>query len=137
MRSIIFVSLLIFSLGCASTKSAKNSFALDGEWIPIHQEFGGNELPPASFAQQRLIMKDSSYNVLAESADKGIARYSNNKMDIFGKDGPNAGKHYPAIYKLENNQLTICYNLKGNGYPEAFDTKGKPLFFLSVYTMKK
>jgi uncharacterized protein (TIGR03067 family) len=136
MRTITFLSLLILCLGCSNTKHSKSTFNLDGEWIPIHQEFGGKELPAVSYAQQRLVMKDSTYTVFAESADKGIVNYSNNKMDIFGKDGPNAGKHFPAIYKMENNELTICYNLKGNGYPEAFDTKGKPLFFLSVYKLK-
>jgi len=29
--------------------------------------------------------------------------------------------------------LTICYNLKGDSYPDEFETKGKPLFFMSVF----
>jgi uncharacterized protein (TIGR03067 family) len=57
-------------------------------------------------------------------------------MDIYGKEGVNNGKHYTAIYKLENGQLSICYNLKGDSYPGSFDTKGKPLFFISVFRKK-
>ncbi len=64
---------------------------------------------------------------------KGIVKYKDDKMDIYGKDGVNAGKHFTALYKLENEQLTICYNLSGDSYPESFMTEGKPAYFLSVF----
>jgi hypothetical protein len=54
-------------------------------------------------------------------------------MDIYGKEGVNTGKHFTAIYKLENNRLTICYNLAGDKYPELFDTKGRKQYFLCVF----
>ncbi|MEZ4688843.1 MAG: hypothetical protein R3A12_01140 [Ignavibacteria bacterium] len=57
----------------------------------------------------------------------------NNKMDIYGKDGVNAGKHFKAIYKLEDELLTICYDLSGMNYPESFETGSSPALFLSVF----
>ena len=54
-------------------------------------------------------------------------------MDIYGKEGVNAGKHFTSLYKFENEELTVCYNLTGTAYPEEFDTKGKPMYFLSVF----
>jgi hypothetical protein len=54
-------------------------------------------------------------------------------MDIYGREGVNAGKHFTCIYKYENEELTVCYNLKGDSYPQAFETKDKPLFFLSAF----
>ena len=54
-------------------------------------------------------------------------------MDIYGKEGVNTGKHFTAIYQFENGKLTVCYNLSGDSYPETFETKGKPMFFLSVF----
>jgi uncharacterized protein (TIGR03067 family) len=54
-------------------------------------------------------------------------------MDIYGREGVNTGKHFSCIYKLEKEELTICYNLKGDGYPASFDTKAQPMLFLSVY----
>lgn len=106
---------------------------LNGTWVPQAQEFSGTQLPASSFESQKLIINDSNYTVIAESVDKGTLRYSGNRIDILSKEGVNAGKHFTAIYKLENGELTICYNLKGDSYPENFDTKGKPMYFLSVF----
>jgi uncharacterized protein (TIGR03067 family) len=107
--------------------------AFSGTWIPVKQEIGGTILPDDAFKDQKLILRDSLYVVIAESSDKGIMRYNGEKMDIYGREGVNAGKHFTAVYKFENGLLTICYNLTGDSYPEAFDTKGRPNLFLSVF----
>jgi uncharacterized protein (TIGR03067 family) len=139
MRLITFFSLLIAGIIFTGAKFAEpwnqslKPEKLNGTWLPVKQEIGGKPLPAAAFETQKLIINDSTYIVVAESVDKGVIRYSENKMDIFGKDGVNAGKHFTAIYKYENEQLTICYNLSGNAYPEAFETKSKPYLFISVF----
>ena len=134
MRSIAFICLLILDLSCASTKNTgMSSNKLNGTWVPVNQEMGGVLLPKTVFEKQKLIINDTTYTFTAESIDKGVVKYTDDKMDIYGKEGINAGKHFTAIYKLETGQLSICYNLLGNGYPETFETKGKPLYFLSVF----
>ena len=134
MRSTAFIILLFLSFSCtAKTKAAVTSNNLNGTWKPVKEDMGGIVLPNMAFESQKLIINDSNYTFIAESTDKGIVRYSNDKMDIYGKDGVNTGKHYTAIYKYENGELTICYNLAGNSYPEAFATKGQPLFLLCVF----
>lgn len=134
MKLITFISLAILAGGCSGTKNAATKpNKLNGTWLPVKQEMGGSQLPEAALKNQKLIISDSTYTVIAESVDKGIVKYNGDKMDIYGKEGVNAGKHFTAIYKYENNQLTVCYNLAGDGYPEAFETKGKPMFFLSVF----
>jgi uncharacterized protein (TIGR03067 family) len=121
-------------MGCVgSKKSASNGLQLNGSWVAIFQEFGGNPLPAAAYDEQKLIISDSNFTVIAESVDKGTVKVTSNQLDIFGKEGVNKGKHFTAIFKLENNELTICYNLKGTEYPAEFDTKGKPLYFLSRF----
>lgn len=99
----------------------------------MKQEMGGTPFPPGAFAKQKRILDGNNYTVIAESVDKGIVSFKDNKMDIYGKDGVNAGKHFTAIYELKNDKLSICYNFAGDSYPEAFDTKGKPMYFLSVF----
>jgi uncharacterized protein (TIGR03067 family) len=132
IKTIIFLTLLGF--GCNSTKhTTVTSRVLDGNWVPVKQEIGGTVLAATAFEKQKLVIEDSNYIFSAESVDKGIARYRDGKMDIYGREGVNTGKHFTAIYKLENDHLTICYNLSGDSYPEGFDTKGKRRFFLSEF----
>jgi len=134
MRSIIFPSLFILCLVCISTINVTaQSNKLNGSWKPVREEIGGSELPPAAFEKQKLIVSDSNYTFIAESIDKGVAIYKDGKMDIYGKDGVNKGKHFTSIYKFENELLLICYNLSGDKYPEAFETKSKPTYFLVTF----
>jgi uncharacterized protein (TIGR03067 family) len=132
---VLVAALVVLKIsGCATTNTtATNSNDLNGVWTPTRQEIGGKELPKDAFESQKLTIHDSTYTFVAESGDKGALKYSAGKMDIYGKEGVNAGKHFTAIYKLENAQLTICYNLKGDSYPDAFETSSKPALFLSVF----
>jgi uncharacterized protein (TIGR03067 family) len=134
MRHLITLTLLCLTIGCASTKKTSlNSYLLNGSWTPIKQEIAGNNLPEVVFQKQKLIINDSNYTFTAESVDKGTLNYNNGQMDIYGKEGINKGKHFTAIYKLANQQLTICYNLKGDTYPSTFETNSNPTLFLSVF----
>ncbi len=133
MRNLFCLILFALGLACTGPKNAITANQLNGNWIPIAQEMGGNTMPKSFYEKQKLSISDSTYVLAAESVDKGIIKYTDGKMDIYGKEGVNAGKHFTAIYKLENDLLTICYNLSGNGYPEKFETNGKPLNFLSVF----
>jgi uncharacterized protein (TIGR03067 family) len=134
MRSITFSSLFILCLVCISSINVTaQSNLLNGSWKPVKLEIDGSALPPETFEKQKLIISDSNYTFIAESVDKGIARYKDGKMDIYGKDGVNNGKHFTAIYKFENELLLICYNLAGDKYPETFETKGKPTYFLATF----
>ncbi|HNP54428.1 MAG TPA: TIGR03067 domain-containing protein [Ferruginibacter sp.] len=130
MKKIIAVLFIGMLISAFVTRSAIN---LNGKWTPIEQEIGGNALPEAAFASQQLVIEDSLYTFTAESVDKGVIRINENKMDIYGRDGVNQGKHFTAIFKLEQERLTICYNLKGDAYPEAFETQGHPAFFMCVF----
>jgi uncharacterized protein (TIGR03067 family) len=131
MRQLTILVFLCLSIGCATKDTT--SYFLNGTWTPVKQEFGGTQLPAIAFVTQKLIISDSTYTFSAESIDKGIVTYNKGNMDIYGKEGVNAGKHFTAIYKSENERLTICYNLSGDVYPEAFETKGKPMYFLSEF----
>ena len=134
MRNSILLFVIICIISCAGSKnSTGNGHQLNGSWVAVFQEFGGNPLPATAYDNQKLIISDSNFTVIAESVDKGTVKVSSNQLDIFGKEGVNKGKHFTAIFKLENNELTICYNLKGTEYHAEFNTKGKPLYFLSRF----
>jgi uncharacterized protein (TIGR03067 family) len=134
MRHFITAAVLLLGMGCVSTKkTVLNTYQLNGTRVPVRQEMNGEELPAAIFKTQKLIIQNDTYFFTAESIDKGTLTYSNGKMDIYGKEGVNSGRHFTVIYKLKNEQLIIVYNLKGDSYPASFYTKESPALFLSIY----
>lgn len=134
MKQVLWFAITGLFIGCTTSQTIPVSKeSLDGTWVPVKQEIAGQLLPAAAFEKQKLIIRDSSYTVFAESVDKGKIGFHDGNMDIYGKEGVNAGKHFAAIYKLETGRLTICYNLSGDKYPDSFDTKNKPAYFLSVF----
>jgi uncharacterized protein (TIGR03067 family) len=134
MRLVSIIYFLFCFCNCTTTKTTvKYSTFLNGSWSPIRQEIGGKELPAIVFQKQKLIISDSTYTFSAESVDKGLCSYKNGQMDIYGKEGVNVGKHLTAIYKLDKDELTICYNLAGDSYPSDYETKSKPSLFLVVF----
>ena len=133
MQRFIILTMLVLNFRCATTNKTTSLTQLNGSWIPIKQEIGGKDLPATYFQTQKLVIQDTTYKFTAESVDKGTLSYKNGQTDIYGKEGVNKGKHLTAIYKLDNNQLTIVYNLKGDSYPSEFETKSKPTLFLSVF----
>lgn len=134
MRPLLFILVLLIGLSCSNAKNAATkSNQLNGTWVPLQQEIGGDPLSKSTFESERLIISDSNYTFSAESVDKGIVKYQQGKMDIYGKEGVNTGKHFAAIYKLDSGLLTVCYNLGGDSYPVAFETKSKPMLFMSVF----
>jgi uncharacterized protein (TIGR03067 family) len=120
-----------------STATYSTPQSLQGVWIPVRQELNGQPLPVESFAQGKLTIGEGRYTFeTAYATDQGEATYGDGQMDIYSREGPNKGKHFKAIYTIENKQLTICYNLAGDRYPESFDTTGNALFFLCVFRME-
>jgi uncharacterized protein (TIGR03067 family) len=134
MRLFSLLLFMAFAASCYVTKPLDaNKHPLNGVWIPIQQEMGGKPIPVIATASQKLTIQDTTYTLVAESTDRGTVIYSGGKMDIYGKEGPNAGKHFRAIYKLEGEQLTICYDLSGDQYPAGYETSQHPYYFLSVF----
>jgi uncharacterized protein (TIGR03067 family) len=89
-----------------------------------------------------LEIKDKNYIVKAGGQnDEGTLTISTSAkpltMEITGTNGPNKGKTYRAIYKLDGDTLTICYDLAGKEYPKDFTSTKKSMQFLVVYQRSK
>ena len=86
--------------------------------------------------------KDGKYKVTgAESPDEGTWTVYPEMMppglDVTGTDGPNKGKTFLAIFELDGNRLTVCYDLSGRERPTRFESKEKTLLFLAEYQRVK
>lgn len=132
-RFTLYLALFCLISCAIAKKTIVAPNPLNGTWLPIQQEMGGKAISAALFANQKLILSDTNYTFIAESIDKGVVKVIGDKMDIYGKEGVNTGIHFTAIFNLENDQLTICYNLGGEIYPDTFDSGSNPVYFFSVF----
>lgn len=129
----LLILLALWGIFVSFGEMEVQEYPLNGDWVPVRQELGGQELPASIFANQKMVLADSNYTVMAESIDKGVVHYQKGRMDIYGMQGVNKGKHFTAIYRQDGDELWICYNLGGESYPESFNTRGHRFFFLSIF----
>jgi uncharacterized protein (TIGR03067 family) len=110
----------------------------DGTWKPVSVELGGQPLPEGVLQTMELMIEGNSYFMRAGGqVDRGTLAFNEEsdpcRMDISGTSGPNAGKHIPAIWRLDDDLLTICYGLEGESRPSTFTTGKNPKLFLVKY----
>lgn len=98
-RNILLLLAFVYMFGCTAQKHSTTINVLNGTWIPVSETIGSTALPAAAFATQKLVINDSNYTFTAESVDKGVVQTAGNKMDIYGREGVNMGKHFMALYK--------------------------------------
>lgn len=144
MSSILTTALL---LGMTTTglvpsgdqAEKAESSALNGKWQAVEAELAGKKFPPQAAKSIQLAIDGEKYIVTtAEGEDRGTVRCLPDEkpsaMDIItGTNGPNKGKTFLAIYKIEGEQLVVCYDLAGKARPKEFKTEPKSSLFLVTY----
>jgi uncharacterized protein (TIGR03067 family) len=116
--------------------------ALQGTWALASAELAGKPFPEQLVKSMSLTMKDGRYTVMVgQGKDEGTCKLDSSKtpktIDITGTDGPNKGKTFLAIYKLDGDSLSICYDLSGKAYPTEFKSKPDTKLFLVEYKRDK
>lgn len=115
---------------------------LDGSWLPVKAELGGQPFPAAVLATMKLVLAGDRYTVfVGEAKDEGIVTRLPDTvpaaLDITGVEGPNAGRTIPAIYHARGDTLEVCYNLGGPERPASFATAAGTQQFLVTYSRIK
>jgi uncharacterized protein (TIGR03067 family) len=139
--------LLLLSVGYLVFTPLKNHQAeeegkmIEGTWIPITAELGGQKLPDEYLKSARLILTAGRYTYQIDQGTYKLIPAEEPKapkaMDITGTGGPNKGKTFLAIYELAGDTLRICYDLEGKSRPEAFTTRAGTRQFLVIYKRAK
>ena len=113
---------------------------IQGSWAIASAEIGGGPFPPQAAKLITLKMDEGKYEVKAENPDKGTYTIDPTAkpktLDIFGGEGPNAGKHFPCIYELHGDVLKICYQLGDGPRPAEFKSPAGTKIFLVTYKRK-
>lgn len=108
-------------MGSSSTPSAPAPMPapnLTGTWVPRQAELGGRDYALGNFRNAMLTV--SAQGDYEFGTDKGRitllpGQLPPYKMDIQGKQGPNAGRTILAAYAMENEELIVCYQLARDG----------------------
>lgn len=112
--------------------------ALDGNWLAVDAEFGGNHIDEEYLSVITLsVTKDQGVLHIGGNTDKGTLKFIPYVIpmafDFTSVEGPNAGKTYRAIYKNSGGYLTICFNTESADRPKTFESTTANHFYLVRY----
>ncbi|SRR6266545_6352284 len=146
LRLIPFVSLALF-LGTAATADDKSDAelkALVGIWKVEKAELGGKDITEVLQVLKFEILAGGKYTAEhGDNKDEGTFTVDPSKkpkqMVVKGMSGPSKGKIIKAIYKLDGDTLTICYdfNADKSEYPQKFESKPDTKLLLTTYKREK
>jgi uncharacterized protein (TIGR03067 family) len=120
--------------------SADSRYGLAGAWVPIAANVSGRELLVAELRVKYLVLDGHDYSIVDRTnqiVDRGEYLVNDSAtprtIDIVGRDGPNAGRSMLAIFELEGDHLTVCYDLDGNKRPENMQVQEDQLLLSITY----
>ena len=116
---------------------------LQGTWVVKVAELGGKQFP--LLKGYELVIRGTRYDVgpPGKPNDHGKLVFFGDelagqprRMDAIGEDGPNQGKRYPSIYRLQGRDLEICYDLTQKDRPTDFASREGTMVLRVVYARK-
>lgn len=124
------IALSLFA--CTGDEPAAAS--LVGTWAPQSAQLGGQDFPVVNFQGANLQLTADTYEFAGDKGSYFLVNTSTPaRLDIAGKEGPNAGRTIQAIYELSGDQLTVCYQLGVGERPTAFASPADSMVFLVRY----
>lgn len=119
-------------LGLLIAADAKNDAVkkdlekLQGNWILISAERDGKKMPSEEAKTIRLTIQGHKFIlrkdavVISEGSFTLDATGKPKKVDEMIKAGPNKGKRLLAIYEIDDEQQTVCFDLSGKNGQRCF-----------------
>ena len=113
---------------------------LEGAWAPVAVSVAGQSLEPSELRVRYLLIEGDGYRIIDRSnrvVDSG--HYTLNTahqpaaIDIVGDSGPNAGKTLCGIYRLDGDELTMCYDVEGGERPAGLAPRRDRVRLLITY----
>ena len=114
---------------------------LEGAWVPVAANVAGQNLIVNELRVKYLVLDSGGYSIVDRTnhiVDRGDYLVddasSPQTMDIVGREGPNAGRTMLAIYELDADRLTVCYDLDGKERPSDMEPRDDQLLLSITYT---
>lgn len=113
---------------------------LEGTWVPVAADVAGKSLFVPELRVKYLVLNSGGYSIIDRTnrivdsgryvADEGVRPST---LDIVGRQGPGAGRTLLAIFQLDEDSLTVCYDLDGNERPRDMQPKEDQLLLSITY----
>jgi uncharacterized protein (TIGR03067 family) len=134
--------IVCFALSVFAVAAPDDSQQIQGSWVPVTAEMGGQKMPEQTLRAFKLTLSGDKYTAKnGEITDSGTFKLNPSAkpktMDITGTDGPNQGTTFLAIYELAGDTLKICYDLSGDERPKEFKSNAGTQEFLVTYRREK
>jgi len=117
---------------------------LDGTWVPIAADISGQALVVGDLRVARLVLDRGGYEIIDHAdhlVDRGDVRVDRSvfppAMDIVGVSGPHAGRTMLAIFQLDGDRLTVCYDLDGSERPQGRHAQEDQLLLSITYARER
>jgi uncharacterized protein (TIGR03067 family) len=139
---VAMAALLLFVPARADDKADKEKEykALKGDWKLEKGTLAGNDATTTLKELELTILDDGKYtSKLGDQKDEGKFTFDPKAEPKSMVINPNAGqvKELKAIYKLDGDTLTICYDRTGKETPKKFESTAENKLLLVEYKRKK
>ena len=138
MLMLLSVSFLVFTPFSNPNAVQDDSKLIEGTWIMVSLEMGGQQMPPEGLKDTTLVLKDGRYTSQDNQGTYKINSAQKPKaMDLTATKGPNQGGAIPAIYELTADTFRICFDFEGKARPTEFKTAPDKSHILASYKRGK
>jgi uncharacterized protein (TIGR03067 family) len=140
----VLVPMVTLAAAADDKKAEADLKAMVGKWKMETAKFDGKEVTNTFKGLKFEIREGGKYAVdFGDEKDEGTFTVDPSKapkeIDIKSTGGPNKGKTIKAIYKLDSDTLTVCYEFDATAAqrPTEFESKDKTTHLLITYKREK
>jgi uncharacterized protein (TIGR03067 family) len=131
MKGLLAGTLVfVFSIAALAADTAvdKEIAKWQGTWKALSVEHDGKLTPPEKLKPIKLTVDGANYHFQnGDFSERGTYKFDPTQepkaLDIVVGEGPDKGKVYLVIYKIEGDRLTICLESANKNRPKQFTGK--------------
>jgi uncharacterized protein (TIGR03067 family) len=143
LLSFCALALCLSPITRADEKADADLKAMVGKWKVEKAEYDGKDITAFFTTLKFGIHAGGKYTVdFGKEKDEGTFTVDPSKspkeVDVKSEAGPNKGKTIKAIYKIDGDTMTVCYEHDTNEpRPTKFESKAKTTHLLITYKREK